>query len=82
MIPRLLITRSSPGNFTRTSGGDPAEKRLTIIEEEILPARAGVILVGSEDLAKKVDFTRTSGGDPILILTAQLMLRFYPHERG
>ena len=48
----------------------------------VLPAWAGMILIGPKSCGYGFGFTRMSGDDPSLIIGTKKAIKFYPHERG
>ncbi|EEI86596.1 hypothetical protein HMPREF0072_0854 [Anaerococcus lactolyticus ATCC 51172] len=49
---------------TRTSGDDPGIKMITITQDTVVPAQAGMILMTIWTLPPVESCTRTSGDDP------------------
>ncbi len=82
MIPQLLAWAGKVLYFTRTRGGDPKRKKQVYWSQKILPAHAGVILIGIPKMFVVFNFTRTRGGDPDAQATVEVAKQFYPHTRG
>ena len=63
-------------------GGDPTTLESGVIDDEVLPACAGVILYEIKLKIGGVGFTRMRGGDPRLMELVIGLMKFYPHARG